>query len=198
MTILTTFGRWFNHSCSVSTYQSLSDYKLSSPMVKEDGKYFVRRIQLPPDLPATVLGDLVKKCCSVIWFVLFIPFLHIFYSNGCLQKKSQRPSFQEIRNEFFADGFENPFNLSEKGEFFECGFLKDTQIFVADSVVKDSEVRKGWISVLREYFIRSVWRLFCNTLVVTHEWPTRSNISFCLVWYLAGRRISTFWKASRL
>ena len=44
--------------------------------------------------------------------------------------------------EFFGKGVENPFNLSEKGEFFECGFLKDTQIFVADSMVKGSEVSR--------------------------------------------------------
>jgi len=52
----------------------------------------------------------------------------------CCAKKENRPGFESIVKKNFSQ--KNPFHLEEKkGEFFSCGFLTNTNIFVADSVV---------------------------------------------------------------
>ena len=49
---------------------------------------------------------------------VILSFYHIF------QKATERPTFKEMEAEFFGKGVENPFNLSEKGEFFLLVFWR--------------------------------------------------------------------------
>ena len=54
----------------------------------------------------------------------------------CLSTKSD---LKEIMAKYFDK--ENPFKANEeKGEFFSCGFLKNTNIYVLDSIVDDNMV----------------------------------------------------------
>nr|XP_039255376.1 calcium-dependent protein kinase 1-like [Styela clava] len=100
--------------------RELKSARMSSPVKRLKGKIYIRKVTLP-DLPDTLLGKLILDCC---------------------ENAEKRPTFAKILKTYFGKEMKNPFNLAEKGEFFECGFLKDTQIFVADSMVEDTEIKK--------------------------------------------------------
>ncbi|XP_076800129.1 uncharacterized protein LOC143445129 [Clavelina lepadiformis] len=76
-------------------------------------EWHIGDIKVSDDIIGGDLGKLIRQCCL---------------------EANERPTFTELIGEFFDK--ENPFKLKEtKGEFFSCGFLTNTNIFVADSAV---------------------------------------------------------------
>ena len=93
----------------------------------------VRDVKISDEIVGGHLGEIIKDCC----------------------RNSLKKSFADVMEKHFNK--ENPFQANEtKGEFFSCGFLTNTNIFVVDSVVPEVYV-KMLCCLLQDLFVSVIF-----------------------------------------